>query len=337
MNTVLVVGPGYRAGRTPIAGQGVLLTLAGLLLVPAVATTLMRLLPPTDDATALAASFIAYGVIPYAIAVLCMLVALIRARRRLALAILTAIVALLTALHLAWLGPLFVADQREARTPSFTVMTINMFAGQADPAEVAEMAERADIVILVEVTPYALQALEGKAWTNRFPFSVGTSERGIAGTAVYSRFRLSRASRIGPTEFQQWAVSVEVPDLGPVQLLAVHPCNPYCGGGRWHDDHELVRGAVTQHLDGPLIVAGDFNAVEEHGPIQRLRRLGLSSVSDVAGAGWQPTFPAGRRAIPALLPIDHVLVNNRLTATSATTFEVRGTDHRGILTTLAGT
>ena len=83
-------------------------------------------------------------------------------------------------------------------------------------------------------------------------------------------------------------------------------------------------------------MAGDFNAVPDHGPMQRLRRIGLRSVSDVIGAGWLPTFPSGRR-IPPLLPIDHVLVNDRLTATSVTTFGVAGTDHRGILATLAGT
>jgi endonuclease/exonuclease/phosphatase (EEP) superfamily protein YafD len=336
MNTVMVVGPGYRPGHTPTAGQGLLLTTAGLSLVPALATTVMRLLPPTDDATALAASFIAYGVIPYAIALLCMLVALIRARRRLALAILTGIVALLTALHLAWLGPLFVTDQRTARTPPFTVMSLNMHVGSADPAKVADMANRADIVILVEVTPAALRALEGKAWDKRFPYSVGSSENGVGGTAVYSRFRLSSAELIGPTEFQQWAVMVEVPGIGPVRLLAVHPCNPYCGGGRWHGDHQLIRDAIVEEQVAPMIVAGDFNAVEDHGPMQQLRHLGLRSASDVVGAGWQPTFPADRR-IPPVLPIDHVLVNHRLTATSVTTFEVRRTDHRGLLVTLAGT
>jgi endonuclease/exonuclease/phosphatase (EEP) superfamily protein YafD len=295
----------------------------------------MRLVPPTDDATALAASFIAYGLIPYTVALLCMLVALIRARRRLALAILTGIVALLTALHLAWLGPLFVPDQRAARTAPFTVMVLNMFAGRADPAQVADMAERADIVILVEVTPAALQALEGKAWDRRFPYSVGNSEDGVGGTAVYSRFRLSRARLIGPTEFQQWAVAVEVPGVGPVRLLAVHPCNPFCGGGRWHGDHQLIWNAAAEDQVTPTIVAGDFNAVEDHGPMQRLHRLGLRSAGDIVGAGWVPTFPAGRR-VPPLLPIDHVLVNDRLTATSVTAFSVPGTDHRGLLTTLAG-
>jgi endonuclease/exonuclease/phosphatase (EEP) superfamily protein YafD len=338
MNTVLVVGPGRDTGRPLPVGQGLLLTVAGLALVPAVPTTLMRLVPPTDDATALAASFIAFGAIPYAVALLCLLVALIRARRRPALAIVTGIVALLTALHLAWLGPLYVPDQRATRTEPFTVMTLNMFVGRADPAVVVDMGQRADIVILAEVTPAAVRALQSRAWYKRFPYSVGSSEDGVGGTAVYSRFRLSRAELIGPTEFQQWAVMVDVPGAGPVRLLAVHPCNPYCGGGRWHSDHQLIRDAVAEDLVTPTIVAGDFNAVEDHGPMQQLRRLGLRSASDIVGAGWQPTYPAGRRLVPPLLPIDHVLVNDRrLTATSVTAHNVPGTDHRGLLVTLAGT
>ena len=74
MNAVMVVGPSRDTNRPPATGQGTLLTVAGLLLVPAVATTMMRLIPPTDDAAALVASFIAYGVIPYGVALLCLLI-----------------------------------------------------------------------------------------------------------------------------------------------------------------------------------------------------------------------------------------------------------------------
>ena len=59
-----------------------LLTVAGLFAVPAVASTVLWLVPPTDDATALAASFIAYGLLAYAGRPGCLLVALVRARRR---------------------------------------------------------------------------------------------------------------------------------------------------------------------------------------------------------------------------------------------------------------
>ena len=67
-----------------------------------------------------------------------------------------------------------------------------------------------------------------------------------------------------------------------------------------------------------------------------LYRGGLKSATDVAGGGWLPTYPANSR-VPPLLPIDHVLINDRLTATEVGTFRLRGTDHLGLQVTLAGT
>jgi endonuclease/exonuclease/phosphatase (EEP) superfamily protein YafD len=96
-----------------------------------------------------------------------------------------------------------------------------------------------------------------------------------------------------------------------------------------------VRKAVIDNIDHPLVVAGDFNAVDDHGPMQALRRAGLKSATDVAGAGWLPTYPANR-LFPPLLPIDHIMINKDLTATSVTSFAVSGSDHRGLLATLAG-
>ena len=75
----------------------------------------------------------------------------------------------------------------------------------------------------------------------------------------------------------------------------------------------------------PLIVAGDFNAVDDHGPMRALTHDGLESATDIVGAGWLPTYPANRR-FPPLIPIDHVLVNKLLTASSDQ--HVQGGRHR---------
>jgi endonuclease/exonuclease/phosphatase (EEP) superfamily protein YafD len=322
--------------RSSLAGQGLLLTVAGLFAVPAVASTVLWLVPPTDDTTALAASFIAYGLLAYVVVLACLLVALVRARRRAALAVLTGLTALLTAGYLAWLGPLFVADRRPVTTEPFTVLSLNLHAGEADPTVLARLAEQADVVVLVETTAAAQTKLAAEGWDDRFPHAVGDPRTEGSNTAVFSRFRLSRGTILGRSNFSQWSVAVEVPDVGLVRLLAVHPCNPYCGGGRWHTEHEVIRAAVADHGSGPLVLAGDFNAVAEQGPMQQLHRLGLRSATDLVGAGWLPTYPTGGR-LPPLLPIDHVLVNERLTATSVAAFTVPGTDHRGLLTSIAGT
>jgi endonuclease/exonuclease/phosphatase (EEP) superfamily protein YafD len=323
----------HRPART---GQGVLLTVAGLFAIPAVVSTVLRLVPPADDSTALAAAFIAYGLLAYAVVLLCLLVALLRARRRAVLAALAGLTAILTAAHVAWLAPLFVPNGRPVATEPFTVLTLNIRNGGADPAMLADRAEQADVVVLVEATEAALVGLAGEGWDARFPYAIGDPRREGSNTAVFSRFRLSRPTLLGRSNFSQWSVAVEVPDLGLVRLLAVHPCNPYCGGGRWNAEHEVVRAAVAGHGSGPLVVAGDFNAVAEQGPMQRLHRLGLRSATDLVGAGWLPTYPVGG-ILPPLLPIDHVLLNGRLTATVVTPVTVPGTDHRGLLVRVAGT
>jgi hypothetical protein len=63
--------------------QQLLYTIAGLALLPAIAATLMRMLPPTDEPTVQLAAFIPYALVGYLLALSCLLVALLSARRRL--------------------------------------------------------------------------------------------------------------------------------------------------------------------------------------------------------------------------------------------------------------
>ena len=98
----------------------------------------------------------------------------------------------------------------------------------------------------------------------------------------------------------------------------------------------MLRDTVAADLDRPTVVAGDFNAVDDHGPMQQLRGLGLKSATDVLGAGWLPTYPANR-AFPPLMPIDHVLINEPAHRHLDHTFTIEGSDHLGLLAVLAGT
>lgn len=310
------------------------MVLAVLALIPALGATILRVFPPLDDRTALVASFIPYGLLGYLIALLCVaVVVVVISRRRAAALLVFALVCALTGLHASWLAPLFIPDARPATTASFRVMSLNLYAGNADSTQVWAQAQQADIVVLVELTPQAQLRLKALGWDKRFPDAVGDLRDGISDTGVYSRFPLSDPTLIR-TSFQQWLTTVEVPEVGPVTVVGVHACNPYCGNNRWASEHQLLNDIAAAHLDGPLIMAGDFNAIDDHGPMQDLRRLGLRSAADVVGAGWQPTWPA-RRGVP-LIPIDHVMIDAQLTASSISTFGVSGTDHLGLFATLAG-
>jgi endonuclease/exonuclease/phosphatase (EEP) superfamily protein YafD len=304
--------------------------------LPGLVATWLRLVPPNDDATALLAAFIPYGILAYLLSVLCFAIALIRARNRRALLIITTAVAALLALQASWLVPFFVSDHRTATTKPFTLLSLNMYAGAADPHALLDQARQADVVILLEATPTALNTLATLGLGSRFPYQVADPRVGISDTAIYSRFPLSNSALVQGTLFQQYVTTAAVPDIGPIRLIGVHVCNPYCGNGRWAAEHAILRVTVDANLNQPLVMAGDFNAVDDHGPVQWLHRQGLESATDIVGAGWMPTYPANK-LLPPLLPIDHVMVNNRLTATSIRTIKIPGTDHLGLITTIAGT
>jgi len=79
------------------------------------------------------------------------------------------------------------------------------------------------------------------------------------------------------------------------------------------------------------VVAGDFNAVDNHQSIRRLSAEGFRSTTDSAGSGWQPTYPADRTDLP---PVDHILISPGLAATDSRTVRIAGTDHLGVVATV---
>jgi endonuclease/exonuclease/phosphatase (EEP) superfamily protein YafD len=309
---------------------------AFVLLVPSVAATLLRVFPPSDDTGAMLASFVPYGLLTYALALVLLLVGLGRSRRRRPLAVLTVVVALLTGLHLSWLAPFLVPDHRPVVGPSFTVYAQNVYLGQADTTRLAEVAQDADLVVLSETTRAFLRNLQTPAWDERYPYAAGDLSGAPSDTTVFSRFPVSDAHLLTGSTSRQWLMTVDVPGRAPVRLLGAHPCNPYCGGGAFVRDHAVLEAAVQANLSQPLLLAGDLNAIDDHAPLQRLRADGMRSATELVGAGWVPTYPANR-AFPPLLPIDHVLVDDQLTATSLRTVRMPGSDHLGLLATIAGT
>ena len=316
--------------------QQLWVSLGVLCLLPGLVATTLRLLPPEDDVPALLAAFVPYGVLAYLAALGLFLVALVRARRHLVLALLAGLSALLLTVHISWLAPYFVPDHRPAVGGSFSVLSLNIHEGTADPAQMVQAAQQADVVVFVEATYGAMDLLRPYGWHRRFPYSVRSDPGAESGTAIYSRYPLTGTSHLDDPPYQQWSTSVQVPRLGPVRLIAAHPCNPYCGGGRFAIEHADLRATADAAMGAPLVIAGDFNAVDDHGPMQALYRDGMESATDIVGAGWLPTYPSNSW-LPPLLPIDHVLVNRFLTATSISSVRVAGTDHRGLLARIART
>ena len=217
-----------------------------------------------------------------------------------------------------------------------TIFSLNMRVGDADVAAVVDATRESDVVVLSEITEPARQRLISLGFGRRFPYErTGTLPAdGTAGTTVFSRFPITATEPL-PAEIahQNWLVSLDTPGLGLVRLAAVHPARPTHGRSIWASDHRLLRTALPAPT-GPIVLAGDFNAVESHWPMRRLRADGWRSSTDLAGAGWQPTWPVDRLRLPPLVGIDHILLSPALTATAAGRVAIAGSDHLAVTATI---
>jgi endonuclease/exonuclease/phosphatase (EEP) superfamily protein YafD len=314
--------------------QALLVTFGILALFPGIAAAVLYLIPPTDDASAMSASFIPYGVLADLISLIAFGTAFVRARQRLALGLLSGLSALLLILQLVWISPQFVADDRPPTGTRFTLISLNLTVGRASVDQLRRQVAAADVVVLVEVTENAYLSISN-ALRDRFPYRTPPNADLRSGSMILSRFPLSEVRPLDAF-FPQVSAATTVPGLGIVNVIATHPCNPFCDEGLWSSDHQKLLARADQLSDRPTVIAGDFNATRDHGPIRRLVDHGFTSGTDIVGAGWQPTFPAGGR-LPAMIEIDHVLVNDLLTVTSIHTVEVAGADHLGLVARLART
>lgn len=224
---------------------------------------------------------------------------------------------------------------------TFAVLSLNVELGQAD-VEATARKIRESRPVAVAIT----EATEG--WVGRLmkepdmkellPHRTGTLPRsGSTGTAIIAAVPLTEESSIWPaggSRFEQRVAVLTPPKGKPVRLAAVHTLPPTSGGAQqWRTDLRELGQWQRSHRDLPLVMAGDFNASQAH-PAFREAAEGLADSASDAGVIPLPTWPSGA-TVPAFTQIDHLLTA-QLETRSWATFEIAGTDHRGVGAVLAG-
>jgi hypothetical protein len=213
-------------------------------------------------------------------------------------------------------------------------MTANLTRGEGDGIGLVRAASDAgaDVLVVEEITPAALDRMRRAGLDDLFPHRAGRPEEGVRGTMVFARAPLGRPTPV-PTAFASWTLT-----MGDLRLLAVHPHSPV-DVTLWRRDHAAIRSAIASSR--PDLVVGDFNATPDHAPMRALADAGYRDVAELANDGWQPTWPAHGRyrvlgvPLPRLAPIDHVLVGERLAALRSSTVDLAGTDHRPVVAEVA--
>lgn len=213
---------------------------------------------------------------------------------------------------------------------ALTVITLNARHGGADAGAAVALvrAERAQVLVIEEVTPALRSALAAAGVARLLPNATGTPGPDAAGTMVFSQYRLDETAAL-PLTHHGLQVRVDAPR--PFWLIAVHAGQPLSASGSdWRADWSVL-DQIVPRLRGPVILAGDFNSTLEHAPMRTLLGDGFADAARQASSGWQPTYPA---ALP-LIAIDHVLVGRGYGAVSTTTVAMPGSDHRALIARLA--
>ncbi|WP_328506666.1 endonuclease/exonuclease/phosphatase family protein [Streptomyces sp. NBC_00391] len=243
---------------------------------------------------------------------------------------------------LAW----YIEPYGKASEPTGTVlaevrvMTSNVQFGRGTDALVkAVRRDRPDIVFVeeCELTCSAalrdtLGDLSGK--NPAYPHRRSIEGYGSTGSVILSRYPLKPADPIPGSMGMPGAVA-DV-EGHPVRLQLAHPMPPLPGQlDTWRRELGALRAYAAKDTRTPTVLAGDFNASQDHAAFRAILDTGMSDAARLVGEDRTPTWPA--RTTPRLgAQIDHVLVSGKDFSAREVRFrELSGTDHNAVTVDLA--
>jgi endonuclease/exonuclease/phosphatase (EEP) superfamily protein YafD len=214
------------------------------------------------------------------------------------------------------------------------LLNVNAQGGAADPAAILGILQSHDVDVLAvqELTPHMVSRLEAAGLAQLLPFSHLDPRPGSAGTGLWARWPLTPLPPVpGLTAA---APRARIHPLGgrPVTLTAVHPLAPMRGHAAiWRRELALI-GQAMATVDGPQVVAGDFNASRDHRAFRNLLATGFRDCADFSQSRSWPgfTWPAAGGLLP-VMRLDHVLVSRTATVRMTRAVRVPHTDHHGVL------
>ncbi|MFF7488235.1 endonuclease/exonuclease/phosphatase family protein [Streptomyces luteogriseus] len=212
------------------------------------------------------------------------------------------------------------------------VLTSNVEFGQGTASLVTAVRRERPDVVFVEECDSACDALLKRDLSQDYPHRRAVEGGGSEGSVILGRFPLRPAEGVRGTMGMPGAVA-DV-DGHAVRLQLAHPMPPLPGQvDLWRRELGALRDAATTDPGTPLVLAGDFNASQDHAAFRRILDTGLRDASRLDGADRTATWPA--LTAPTLgAQIDHVLVSEEFGASRTRILDLADTDHRAVVTDL---
>ncbi|MFD7707073.1 endonuclease/exonuclease/phosphatase family protein [Streptomyces sp. NPDC059786] len=217
------------------------------------------------------------------------------------------------------------------------VLTSNVEFGRATDALVpAIRRERPDLVFVEECDDGCQDRLDAEfRETGAFPYRAAVPGTGSGGSVILSRFPLRRAAGVDGSMGMPGAVAGVRGHT--VRLQLAHPMPPLPEQlGVWRRELGALRAWAAAGDGTPTVLAGDFNASQDHAAFRRILDTGLYDGARLAGAGRTPSWPARTAGTAPHFgaQIDHVLVSPDFSARRAAFLTLPGTDHRALVVDL---
>lgn len=256
----------------------------------------------------------------------------------------TAVLAVLRFRTAAWAGlttsiVLFVvvnpqwftdAAKREPGAPVVRLYSANVYYLNDDVTAMRRSIEAADpdILILIELGRVPLEQLD--QLLAGYPHRAGSMRldetRGPSRSIIASRWPLRQIDN-RPDGLHSVTAVAQTP-LGDVNVVGVHLTRPWPFQYQWGQiSQTMALGDIRRTLNGPVIVAGDFNSVSNARIGRQMKRdLDLRPATGFPGT-WPTDLPA-----PLGITIDQVWRSPDLTFVNRKLGRKNGSDHYPVVT-----
>jgi endonuclease/exonuclease/phosphatase (EEP) superfamily protein YafD len=236
--------------------------------------------------------------------------------------------ALVSAVLLASGWPQWFPPKGEARpgAPVVTLYSANLLVRNRDVEAVrASIAEgEADLVVLIETPQAMLDQLDHILPDHPHRVVERGGAYAVDGTVIASRWPVVRRRALDGEN--HLAAEAQTP-LGPLTVFAVHLTRPWPFQYQWGQIIQTMGlTEARQRVSGPLIMAGDFNAVSS----ARIGRQVRADMDLIPAPGWPGTWPA-QLPSPLGLTIDHVYRSPDLALVDRRLGRQSGSDHRPVV------
>ncbi|WP_318213640.1 endonuclease/exonuclease/phosphatase family protein [Streptomyces sp. SCL15-6] len=212
------------------------------------------------------------------------------------------------------------------------VLTSNVEFGQGTDALIGAVRREKPDLLFVQECEYTCDAALRRELGADYPHRQAVEGGGSEGSVILSRFPLTPAPGITATMGMPGAVA----DVRghAVRLQLAHPMPPLPEQlGLWRTELGRLRDAAAEAGGTPTVLAGDFNASQDHAAFRRILDTGLHDAARLAGQDRTPSWPA--RTTPVFgAQIDHVLVSRDFAAQRARFLDLADTDHRALVVDL---